>query len=106
MLSLDLKRFEWRLRHIGDFEGSIDSGFVLAKDEKEAKPKITKATKTGGWKKKWRKDGEVFYKSNGDGRTVGPDKFAATQLLFFVERNHSEEKPRTESINAQSCEVG
>ena len=90
MNQLILKRYEWRLRHFGDFKGSIDSGCVLAEDETKAKRKITKVANTGGWKKKWRKDGEVFFKSNGDGRTAGPDKLAATKVLYFVERKHEE----------------
>lgn len=64
--------YEWYVRFIGDTSSRIKEGTVDAENLHSAKIKVTKASGTSRWKKRWRQDGNVHYKTDADGRSVGP----------------------------------
>ena len=84
--------YQWYFRKIMDLGNFICKGIVEANNLSEAKRKVTVAANIGRWKKRWReevdKNGKVYFKTNGDGRTHYMDKLGtADYIVFFREMN-------------------
>ena len=78
-----MTEYEWAVRGIGELGKPTRQGKVQAENIRQAKFRVTKASNTGSWKKSWRRDGETYLKTDGDGRSVGPFVEKPARLRFF-----------------------
>ena len=82
-----MPQYEWRMREIGKHGTYIDQGIIEAPDMIHAKRLVTKASNTAQWGKRWRRDGDTYFKTDGDGRSVGPlVKNISKHILYVRER--------------------
>ena len=85
-----MPNYEWRIRKVNTYSTYLTRGDVEAPNVASAKRLVTKASKTGHWGKRWRREGDTYLKTNGDRRSVGvPGKESATHVLCFCEKKRN-----------------
>ena len=85
-----MPNYEWRIRKVDTYVTYLYHGVVEAPNVASAKMRVTKASKTGHWGQRWRREGDTYFKTNGDGRSVGiRGKDSATYVLYFCEKKET-----------------